>query len=158
MKFVTEGKIKNISVDVADSSGMYKSEGEGGYTHAVIEEEGIVVKQPNKFPVRAILWNFTPCHSDSFKVFITAFGPETDTIIAQGYAQPVTGMLNSTTGILLSERRVTDPGMLTITKETTLHEFELALQDGEEVAGEKKINKSMDVIILILKLSWYIHL
>lgn len=152
IKFVNEGKIKNISVDVADSSGIYRGEGEGGYTKAIIEEEGVSVKQPNKFPVRAILCNFEPCHSDRFKVLITAFGPENDTIIANGYAQSVSGMLNGTTGILLNDHRVVEPAFLSVAKEITLHEFELALQDGNEVAGEKKINKSVDAINIDFKI------
>ena len=146
MEFVTEGKIINISVDVADTSGMYRGEGEGAYTKAIIEEEGVSVKQPNKFPVRAILCNFEPCHSDNFKILITAFGPENDTYIASGYTQSVTGIIHSTTGLLFKDYMVLDPVFLSAAKETMLYEFELPLQDGEEIAGEKKINSSMEGI------------
>lgn len=146
MEFVTEGKITNISVDVADTSGMYRGEGEGAYTKAIIEEEGVSVKQPNTFPVRAILCNFEPCHSDSFKLLITAFGPENDTYIASGYTQSVTGIIHSTTGLLFKDYMVLDPVFLSAAKETMLFEFELPLQDGEEIAGEKKMNSSMEGI------------
>ncbi len=146
MEFVTEGKIKNISVDIAEPSGMYRGEGEGAYTKAIVEEEGVSVKQPNKFPVRAILCNFEPCHSDSFTILITAFGPESDTYIAGGYPQSAHGIVNATTGILFKDYMVSDPAFLSAAKETMLYEFELPLQDGEEIAGEKKISSSVEDI------------
>lgn len=143
MEFEIEGKIPNISIEVADTSGLYRGEGEGAYTKAVIEEEGVSVKQPNKFPVRSILYNFYPCHSDSFNILINAFGPGNDTYIASGYPQAVTGIVNSTAGILFQEFMVFDAAFLSAAKETVLFDFELQLQDGEETAGEKRLNESV---------------
>jgi hypothetical protein len=146
MEFVTEGKIKNISVDYSDTSGFYRGEGQGGYKKAVINQEGISIKQPNNFPVKAILCNFEPCHSDKFSILINAFGPESDVYIASGYAQAAKGVVNGTTGILLQEYLITDTVFLTAAKESFLYEFELPLYDGEEIAGEKNLKSSTEDI------------
>lgn len=143
MEFITEGNVKNISVDVADSVGLFRGEGKGQYRKAVIEEEGVTLEQPNPFNVHAMLFQFAPCHSETFSILINAFGPESDIYYAQGYPQPATGVVHSTTGILFQENLVTDPAFLTLLHETMLYEFELALQDGNETAGELQLNRSI---------------
>ncbi len=148
MELVTEGTIKNLSVDFLDTSGFYEAEGKGAYTKAVINAEGVSIRQPNKFPVKAILYNFKPCHSDSFSILINAFGPEKDVYTASGYSQTVQGIVNSTSGILFHEHMITDPAFLSAAKESLLFEFELPLKDGEEIAGEKKINGSVEEITI----------
>lgn len=152
MELITEGKIKNISVDVSDTSGFYRGEGTGGYKKAVINAEGVSIKQPNNFPVKAILFNFEPCHSDHFRILINAFGPESDVYIASGYSQAAQGIVNGTTGLLFNDYLITDPVFLTAVKESFLYEFELPLQDGDEIAGEKKVNGSVEGINIDYKI------
>ncbi|GAB1476898.1 hypothetical protein MASR2M70_17340 [Bacillota bacterium] len=145
MELIAEGKANKIAIDVTSgTSGLYKGKGEGAYKKATFEAEEVTILQPNPFKFNGLLWKFEPCHSDSFSILIDAFGPQSDVFIAAGVSQPVSGIINGTTGVLFEEYIIEDPAFLSlINTGTMVYEFELPLQNGNEIAGEKKIKSSI---------------
>ena len=146
LEFMVEGNAKKISIDITmqEFGGLYKGEGTGEYTKVIGPEENVTVEMPNSFPVKAFINNFEPCHSDKFNVYINAFGPKNDVWVAAGYKQSVSGIVNSTTGLLFEDRRIKDAELLSLLNTSMLYDFEMLLQDGQEVAGQISDNRSLE--------------